>query len=283
VKRRTLVVGASGQLGQSAVAMFGVTDDVTAFTRRTLDVTDAPAVAAAVAAARPELVINAAAYTNVDGAEDEPSLALAVNAMAVRSVARAAGRVGATFVHYSTDFVFDGQTDRPYREDDEPNPRGTYAMSKLLGEWFAADAPRHYVLRVESLFGGVPARSSIDRILEQLTAGRPVRAFADRAVSPSYVPDVLAATRALVERRAPAGLYHCVNTGWTNWAALSRELARLVGRADAAIEETVMADAKLRAPRPLFAALSNEKLSAAGVTMPRWEDAVARYVEATGR
>src|SRR5699024_10978075 len=113
-------------------------------------------------------------------AEEEPSSALAVNTFAVRSLARAATACGALLVHYSTDFVFSGEASIPYTEHDEPAPLSVYGQSKLLGEWFALDAPRALVLRVESLFGGPNAHSSIDRILEALVDGREVRAFADR-------------------------------------------------------------------------------------------------------
>ena len=105
-------------------------------------------------------------------------------------------------MHYSSDFVFDGESNRPYREDDRPNPRSVYAASKLLGEWFAADARSHYVLRVESLFGGLERRKgSLDKIIESIDAGQPVRAFTDRVVSPSYVWDVAEATTALLRSR----------------------------------------------------------------------------------
>jgi dTDP-4-dehydrorhamnose reductase len=279
MRRLALVVGAGGQLGEAMTDQLGARHEVVAVTRSTLDVTDTAAVRAFVHAVSPDVIVNCSAYTNVDGAETQSLEAFQVNAMAVRALARAAGEADAALVHYSTDFVFDGRIDRPYTEDDAPNPHGAYAMSKLLGEWFAAEAPRHYVLRVASLFGGAKRHSSIDKILASLRRGTPVRAFADRTVSPSFVDDVVSATAALIERGAPHGLYHCVNTGWTTWAGVARELARLAGRPDAAIEETRMADAALLASRPLFAALSNAKLTAAGIAMPTWEDALERYVK----
>ena len=171
MKRLVLVVGAGGQLGETMVDQLSVRHVVVPVTRHELDVTDARAVMAFAGELCPDVIVNCSAYTNVDGAESDPVAALAVNAMAVRALARAATHLDAALVHYSTDFVFDGKTDRPYAEEDPPNPRGTYAMSKLLGEWFAAETPRHYVLRVESLFGGERARSSIDRILDNLRAG----------------------------------------------------------------------------------------------------------------
>jgi dTDP-4-dehydrorhamnose reductase len=224
------------------------------------------------------VIVNCAAYNQVDAAEEHALAALAANAWGVRALAGVATEIGATLVHFSTDFVFDGITDRPYVEEDAPNPRSTYACSKLLGEWLALETPQHYVLRVESLFGGPQVRSSVDRMLASIRAGEEVRAFVDRTVSPSYVPDVVAATASLVERGSPYGLYHCVNSGWANWAELAREIAVLAGRPDAPIREVRMADARLVASRPQFAALSNEKLSRQGVVMPAWQDALRRYV-----
>jgi dTDP-4-dehydrorhamnose reductase len=277
-----LVVGAAGQLGEAVVAGLSPRHEVVGLKRHELDVTNVPAVRKAVTSIYPDVIVNCAAYTRVDDAEHDPLAALEANAFAVRTLARAAGEIGAMLVHYSTDFVFDGATDRPYDEDDPPNPRSTYASSKLLGEWFAAEAPRHYVLRVESLFGGERATSSVDRMLEAVRAGSEVRAFADRTVSPAFVEDVAHATGSLIERPVPFGTYHCVNSGWTTWVGVAQELARLAGRGDACIKETRMADAKLVASRPQFAALSNAKLTAAGITMPTWQDALARYVSARG-
>ena len=279
MKQLVLVTGASGQLGEAMTAQLAPRHEVVAMNRSDLDVADAGAVLAAVGAICPDVIVNCAAYTNVDGAEREPTAALTANAWAVCALARAAPEINATLVHFSTDFVFDGTIQRPYLETDPPNPRGAYATSKLLGEWFAADAPAYYVLRVESLFGGPQARSSVDKILQSLKAGREVRAFADRSVSPSFVDDVVAATAALLSFNSPSGVYHCVNSGWTTWAGLARELAAILSRPDARITEIAMGDAGLLAPRPKFAALSNEKLAAQGVAMPTWQDALRRYVE----
>jgi dTDP-4-dehydrorhamnose reductase len=278
VRSLALVIGAGGQPGQAMAADLSRRHETVAFTRRELALSSAPAVAATVMSVCPDVIVNCGAYTAVDAAEHEPAEALAVNAWAVRTLAAVATRIDATLVHYSTDFVFDGATDHPYEEDDEPNPRGAYAASKLLGEWFAAEAPRHYVLRVESLFGGAKAHSSVDRMLAGIRSGTPVRAFVDRVVSPSFVDDVVAATGLLITRKPPYGLYHCVNSGWTTWVEVARELARLEGRPDAPIVEVPMAEAGLPVPRPRFAALSNRKLTAAGIELPTWSDALARYV-----
>jgi dTDP-4-dehydrorhamnose reductase len=262
--------------------LLGPKHEVVTRTRQDLDITVRDAVRDTVTSVCPDIIINCAAYTSVDGAQQEPRQALDANAWAVRTLAHVAAEIDATLVHFSTDFVFDGEHDAPYTEDESPNPRSTYAVTKLLGEWLAADAPRHYVLRVESLFGGPQARSSVDRILDGILAGTEVRAFVDRTVSPSYVDDVVGATRSLLAQQGPYGLYHCVNTGWTTWSNLARELARLAGRQNAAIVDVAVADADLLTPRPTFAALSNQRLRALGIEMPTWQDALARYVEGRG-
>ena len=154
---RIAVVGARGQLGAALVHELATGHDTVAFGRAELDISDTAAVAAAMARVAPDVILNAAAFTNVDAAEDRPIDALNSNAFGVRALARAANLHGAALVHYSTDFVFDGRATAPYVETDPPNPQSVYAASKLLGEWFAQDAPRAYVLRVEGIFGHTPA------------------------------------------------------------------------------------------------------------------------------
>jgi len=248
-----------------------------ALTHAQLDITDHRAVDARVRQFRPDVIINCAAYNHVDRAEEDATAALMVNAFAVRILGRAAADVGAALVHYSTDFVFDGETERPYSEEDPPNPRSVYAASKLLGEWFAGGAPQAYVLRVESLFGGRAAHGTVDRLIGDIKSSRDVRVFVDRTVSPSSVVDVAAATRALLQRGAP-GLYHCVNTGHCTWYELGEELIRLLDSRARLVPMQVQ-DLQLPAARPTFAALSNEKLGRAAFTMPHWRDALARHLQ----
>jgi dTDP-4-dehydrorhamnose reductase len=176
----------------------------------------------------------------------------------------------------------DGTASAPYSESDLPNPRGTYASSKLLGEWFALEAPRAYVLRVESFFGsasaGRPDKGTVAAIVNTIMSGGEARVFEDRTVSPTYVIDAARATRRIVERRIEPGLYHCVNEGHSTWLEFARELARLLG-IEARLRPVRMVDVPMRAERPLYCALSIDKLTAAGVTMPAWQDALGRYLQ----
>jgi dTDP-4-dehydrorhamnose reductase len=275
-----LVTGAAGQLGGAFMANLLDEYAPVGETRQSLDVTSHAAVMQRVTEVRPAVIINCTAYTNVDGAEDDPVTAFAVNAFAVRSLARAARAVGAVLVHYSTDFVFSGDTDRPYTEDDQPSPQSVYAQSKLVGEWMAADVPEHYVLRVESLFGGPHARSSIDRIIHALGTGSEARVFSDRYVSPSFVEDVVAATRALLRVRAASGVYHCVNSGYATWLEVGEEIARQIGTPRDRLVPVLTSNVKLKAPRPRFAALEARRLARAGIVLPEWQDAVRRHLAA---
>jgi dTDP-4-dehydrorhamnose reductase len=278
---RIAVTGARGQLGAAIVHECSRSHEIRAFGHVELDISDQAAVTEAMARLKPEAILNAAAFTNVDAAEDQPIEALNSNAFGVRALARAALAHDAILVHYSTDFVFDGHASAPYTELDRPSPQSVYAASKLLGEWFAQDAPRAYVLRVEGIFGETPgggaAQGSAAAILRGLKAGGPVKVFQDRVITPSYVSDVARATRQLIESPAPTGLYHCVNSGVTTWHDFALEMARLIG-VEPQLTKIRLADMNLRARRPVYCALSNDKLRSIGIDMPSWQDALARYL-----
>ena len=280
---RIVVTGARGRLGSAIVEACTGSHDAIPLGRADLDVTDAAAVHATIDRIAPDVIVNAAALAGVDDAEEHPVDALNVNAFGVQALSRAAGRRAAIFVHYSTDFVFDGDASTPYREHDAPNPRSVYGISKRIGEWFATDAPRGYVLRVETLFGpsahAASSKGSVATMVDALRAGESPKVFTDRTISPTYVPDAARATLRLIESAPPPGIYHCVNSGRCTWHEFALELARQLG-VEARLTLIRLADTPLRAPRPKYCALSNEKLRSAGIEMPTWHDALRRYVAA---
>ena len=279
---RAIVFGAGGQLGAAIVKRFQDAGSgqysVTALTREDLDVTDTMAVARVIRDTAASLVVNCSAYNDVDRAESDAAAAFAVNAFAVGAMARACHQSESVFVHYSTDFIFDGEASEPYREQDRARPLSMYGGSKLLGEWLTADAPRHYVLRVASLFGGASARSSVDRIIAGLASGASVPVFEDRTVSPSYVEDVVEATVRLFKDGAEPGVYHCVSSGATSWLDLGRRVAAELGADERLLAAVSVRDVTTSAKRPVYCALSNARLREAGVRMPDWQDAISRYV-----
>src|SRR3954470_1388071 len=284
---RVVVTGAGGLLGSAIVDTFRAAgDEVHALDHAALDIVDGAAVTRVTEHLRPDAIINCSAYNDVDAAEGDPLAALQVNAIGVLGLARAAKAVDAALVHYSTDFVFDGTASRPYTENDAPSPQSVYGASKLLGEWLAVDAPRHYVLRVESLFGpaavGRPTRrGSLGTIVDRIRAAEPVPVFVDRTVSPSYTPDIAGVTRRLLASAAPEGLYHSVNDGASTWLEVAEEAARLLGLR-LQPRPLTLESLSLRAKRPRYCAMSSIKLGALGIEMPSWRDALKRYVVELG-
>lgn len=275
---KVLVVGAAGQLGQAMVTHLAAEHEVIAATRVDVDLTVHGAVIEFVLRVGPQAIVNCAAYNDVDGAQNRQQHAFAANAFAPRTLARAAEAIDATLIHYSTDFVYAGTATEPYAETDLPEPQSVYAQSKLVGEWMVADWRKHYVIRVESLFGGTLAKSSVDRIVAAVRGGCESPVFFDRVTSPSFIADVAAASAHLLRAEAPFGLYHCVNSGHSTWLDLGREIARVLGRSDAVLKPVSVDDVKFLAPRPRFAALSNQKLTDAGFEMPTWQDAISRHL-----
>lgn len=277
---RLIVTGAGGLLGSAVVRELEADGEVIPMDRAHLDVTDADAVRSVFERQRPDVVVNCAAYNQVDAAEEFPRLALDVNAFAPLTLARASAACGAALVHYSSDFVFDGEADRPYTEDDRANPQSVYGAAKLLGDLLTLGVPGTFVLRVESLFGPAVSggrRGSLGAIVDGIREGREVPVFVDRTVSPSYTPDIARATRHLLLSGAAPGLYHCVNSGSARWSEIAERAAAILGRPLRARPVT-LAEVALRARRPRYCALDNRKLAAAGFQMPRWEAALQDFL-----
>jgi dTDP-4-dehydrorhamnose reductase len=272
---RILVTGAGGQLGHVLLReLRRGGHEVAALTRAALDLTAREQVLERIEKVRPQAVVNATVF-GVEESEENPATALAVNAFAVRTLAEACRNANATLVHFSSDFVFDGTATSPYRETDRPNPGSVYGATKLLGEIYAQGVPRHFVLRVASLFGIRDGKSTIDRMFADIRAGRTVSAFYDRTLSPAFVDDVAAATRRLLEGKAASGIYHCVNAGFTTWHELAIELARQISSPTKVVP--ISADGLAsKVSRPRFAALSNEKLANLGIELPGWQSAIGR-------
>lgn len=274
---RYLVTGAHGQLGRALLARLG---DRTSWSggREELDVSDADAVRRVVAAVRPDVVINASAYNNVDGAETDAALALAVNAAGPAHLARACRASGALLVHVSTDYVFDGAASRPYTEEDAPRPGNLYGVSKLAGELVvAASGAPHLVVRTSGLMGAGGSRvkggSFVHRILERARAGQPLRVVGDQVFSPTYAPDLAGALVALAERGAH-GLVHVTNSGSCSWHGLAVAALEAAG-VRAPIEEIRSADLSAPARRPAYSVLSSARYESLGLPPLRpWAEAL---------
>lgn len=275
---KALVAGAHGQLGRDLVASLK-SEVAWAGGRAELDVTDWEAVSSVVRRVRPDVIFNGAAYNKVDGAETETGRALEVNALAPGLLARAAATVGALFVHFSTDYVFDGRSAAPYREDDCPAPLGAYGVSKLAGERLVfASRAEHLVVRTSSVYGRGGNRqkggSFMERILEQARAGQPLRVVSDQTFSPTYAPDLAEASIALV-RAGARGLVHVTNAGSCSWHEFATKGLALAG-IDAPVAAISAADLGLAARRPAYSVLDTGRYRGLGLPALRpWPDALA--------
>jgi dTDP-4-dehydrorhamnose reductase len=280
---RALVVGSLGQLGRELVAQLGE-EVVWAGDRAELDVTNGEAVHVVLERARADVVFNATAYNKVDGAETEPALALEVNALAPRLLARAAREAGALLVHVSSDYVFDGAAARPYREDDCPRPLGVYGVSKLTGELLVASSGcEHLVLRTSGVFGRGGSEqkggSFVARILAQARAGKPLRVVADQVFAPTGARDLAAGAIGLA-RAGARGLVHVTNAGACSWHELATATLELAGL-DAPVEAILAADLKPAARRPAYSVLDTSRSLSLGLPpMRHWREALAECLEA---
>jgi dTDP-4-dehydrorhamnose reductase len=275
--RPVLLFGHRGQLGSEFAAVLG-RNAVVGADRDDLDISDTTKLRALALGVRPHLIINCAAWNDVDGAETHALDAVRMNAVVPGALAEIARDLDATLVHFSSDFVFDGTSREPYCETDAPNPVSIYGMSKLLGEVGARSAPKHYILRLSSLFGGAQRRSYVDRIVAALQSGEGLPVFVDRIVTPSYAPHVVEATLGLIEAEAPAGLYHCVATGVSNWLGLAQEIGRQMDGDLSLLREVPFANSPSGAQRPRFCALSNDKLASQIGRPAHWQDAVREHL-----
>jgi dTDP-4-dehydrorhamnose reductase len=277
---RAIVLGAKGTLGQ-ALAQFlpshGV-DLVGAYGREECAVTDGPRVQAVMRQTNPDVVYNAAAFTDVDGAEGRGDESYQANAIGPELLARACNDAGAKLVHYSTDFVFDGELERLYDEFDLPAPQGEYARSKLAGERLVAAAtPRAFVMRVGCLYGR-GGRNFPSTILRRLRAGETVRADRDRIGSPTWVASVVKVSAALAATDF-FGLYHCTANGETSWANYARFLAAELGLPDTKVSAVPTAELPMRAARPRRAVLDNRMLRLRGLdTMGDWQEQARAFI-----
>jgi dTDP-4-dehydrorhamnose reductase len=285
MQRNVIIFGGGGQLGVELCREFERRQWVVKrFDRQSVDITDGHRVEQAVAQADPQLVINAAAYNQVDIAENEPLAAYQANALAVRNIAMACRQTDARLVHYSTDYVFDGTKGSPYVESDAPHPLGAYAVSKLAGELYAqAYLNQPLIIRTSGVFGPggmfTPRGNFVELMLRLGNSNNPIRVVQDHVASPSYAPAMASRTADLVERGL-GGLFHMGGGEAISWYAYAKLIFELAGLSPS-LQPTDEREYRTAARRPKYSALSNMKLEAAGIApMPPLREAVGDYLKA---
>lgn len=280
---KALVLGAGGTLGRALVDELPARGyQVEALPRAACDVGDPSSVDRAFANHRPQVVFNAAAFTDVDGAESRADQSFAANAIGPENLARACERTGAALVHYSTDFVFDGELERPYDEFDPPSPQGVYARSKLAGERLVAAAcAKAFVVRVGCLYGR-GGKNFPSTILRRLRSGETVKADESRKGSPTWVVPV-ARLSAELARTEHFGLYHATAQGETTWADYARFLAAELALPPERVQALPTSALTLIAPRPRRAILDNRMLRLRGLdTLADWQAQARGFMAAEG-
>jgi dTDP-4-dehydrorhamnose reductase len=282
---RIAVTGSKGQVATSLLERAGLRAEVVALGRPAFDLTDRAAVVAGLEAARPGVVVNAAAYTAVDKAETEEEAAIQVNSDGAGHVAEAAARLGVPLIHLSTDYVFDGALDRPYREDDPTAPTGAYGRSKLAGEKAVAErCDDSVILRTAWVYS--PFGANFVRTMLRLNEMRDeVCVVADQRGNPTFALDIADALIAIAARvkddPSPAlrGVFHLTGSGEATWADLADAVfheATARGRRLTHVRRIATADYPTPARRPANSRLDNEKLSRVyGFRLPEWRHSVA--------
>ena len=274
---RVLLLGRNGQVGWELERMLASTTELTALDREQCDLRDPDQVVAATRAARPDVIVNAAAYTAVDRAETEAHESTVINARAPALLAAEARSLGALLVHYSTDYVFDGEKRAPYVEDDPANPMQVYGRTKREGELaIGAAGCRHIILRTSWVYAG-RGKNFLLAILNRARSGAALRVVNDQRGTPTWAHDVAALTASLLRLKdLPNGTFHAASAGETTWFDFAREILRRAG-IPAAIEPISTADYGGPTPRPLYTVLDSREWSrSTGVpSIADWRDRLA--------
>lgn len=280
---KILIFGKTGQLGEQLYIQ-GINRKHKAidFSHNELDITNQKQVEKAIRKVKPDVVFNATAYHVVPECETYPDKAFLVNAIAVRDLAEICQNLNIRFVHYSTDYVFDGRKGKPYVEGDLPSPMQTYGVSKVAGEYMVlAYNPKSIIIRSSGVYGGKHGSRSKKgnfalNILKEKDK-KTLEVSSEQIVSPTYSLDLANATYELLKHKNASGVYHLANEGYCSWADFTAEIMKLVGSKTKIIPVDRSGQSG-GARRPLFSALKNTRAAKLGIKLPPWQDAIKRYL-----
>lgn len=274
---KILVTGSKGQLGIDVVNALSKEHEVIGHDGDTLDITDLPAVMNYTCELKPEIIINCAAYTNVDGCEENIDLAYRVNAIGARNLAIAANNVGAKLLHISTDFVFDGSGNVPYIEFDRAQPVSIYGKSKFAGEEFIRNhCPRHFILRTAWLYGK-NGNNFVKTMLKISKERKVLTVVDDQFGTPTFTEDLVKSIQFILETEA-YGTYHATNNGQCSWNEFAKKIFELSGETDVTVLPISTEELNRPASRPAFSVLRNYMFELQfGYYFRPWEDALKEY------
>ena len=270
-----LVVGSKGMLGQELMGLYG--SAARGVDVEDIDITDLGSVQRVLVTLKPRIVINAAAFTDVDACQTDAELALQVNGEGVAHLAMITKEIGALLVQVSTDYVFDGRKNAPYQEDDAPAPLSVYGESKLAGEMNVKFNPEHLIVRTQWLYG-LGGKNFVETMLRLAGERSELTVVDDQIGAPTWTYDLALAIKALIDKGC-RGTYHAANSGFVSWNGFAREIFQQSGLA---ITVNPMSTEQLGrpAPRPLYSVLDFSKLAEdTGFVAEPWQEALKRYLE----
>jgi dTDP-4-dehydrorhamnose reductase len=284
--RRVVVIGANGQLGSDLVEHWGARgDSVVALTHAEIRIEDLDSVRSVLTDAKPDVILNTAAFHNVPKCEEDPGRAYMVNGAGALNVARIAADLGATNVYVSTDYVFDGSKRSPYVETDAPNPLNVYASTKLLGEYYTVNySPRSYVLRVSGIYGKVPSRAKggnfITTMLRAAKEKPEVKVVTDEVLTPTPTKAIAYAARQILET-GEYGCYHVTCEGECSWFEFASSIFATMKLRTPLLPASVQ-DFPSSVRRPFYSVLENSKMKRQRIPdMPHWKEALADFLRTT--
>lgn len=278
---KILVFGKNGQVGHELINQ---NQKIIGFSHEELDVTDQQSLLSVFKKHKPDVVINASAYHVVPECEAHPEKAFAINSIAVKAMAELCEEYGSRFVHYSTDYVFDGVLGKPYKEDATPHPLQLYGISKLAGEYSALTyCQNSIIIRSAYIYGGKTGSKAkrgnfVLTMLAQSEGKDTLEVAADQIVSPTYATDLAQATLKLLSHKQANGVYHFVNQGSCSLAEFAQAIMHAKKRKTRIIP-VVRGGLAGNLKRPVFSVLRNTRGKKLGVVLPPWKDAVKRYVQ----
>jgi dTDP-4-dehydrorhamnose reductase len=281
---KIVVIGATGQLGTDLMKTLRNGHEVVGLTHENIEVADFSS-CLILKEHSPNTVINTAAFHKTDQCEEEPLKTFSVNAIGAKNIAAVSKEIGAITVYISTDYVFDGSKTKPYTEEDAPNPINTYGISKLAGELYTKQNPKHYIIRVASLFGTAGASGKggnfVETMIKKAMSKEEISVVDDTWMSPTYTKDAALIIKKILEANIPYGIYHATNKGYCTWFQFAKEIFKLMGLTPT-IKPIKTDQLQMRAKRPKFSALESTKLEKYGIQTRPWEKALQEYLVEKG-
>jgi len=279
------IIGSTGQLGTDLMRVLQSEHEVIGLTHRDIEVADYNS-CLILKEHKPDIIINTAAFHKTDQCEEEPLKTFSVNAIGAKNIAKISKETEAITIFISTDYVFDGSKKEPYTEDDTPNPINTYGISKHAGELYAKQNPKHYIIRLASLFGVAGASGKggnfVETMINKAKKNETISVVDDMWMSPTYTKDAATTIKKIIESKLPFGTYHATNQDYCTWFQFTQEIFKLTGLTPT-LTPIKTHQLQTKAQRPQFSALKSTKLPQYGLEIREWKEALRDYLIEKGR